>query len=151
MRPPGRMYTYSTHCTFPPLLLIIDIKALARDGFRCVITRTSDETSFESNAERSTELRHNCKSHNNVALDIQTNRILSESTAQSIETCEEGAAANVVCGRWVPGHRSPIILPATLYTWYYCRPEAAWTRRSCSGSRTCWWCPSILEPALVRM
>jgi len=67
-------------------------QALARDGFRCMITGMFDETSLKLSAE----LRRKHESLGGMPITVKTCHILSEST-QGVGTNGERTTGNEVC------------------------------------------------------
>lgn len=91
-------------------------QALARDGFRCVITGFFDATSLQSN----TELQRQKTEQGGVTIPITPCHILNESTTQGTGTNEKGTVVNKVCtiaessisirSHPLPRHIIPLIL-----------------------------------------
>ncbi|KAF9643997.1 hypothetical protein BDM02DRAFT_3122647 [Thelephora ganbajun] len=65
-------------------------KALARDGFRCMITGYFDRRSLKYSAE----LQRMKETLNGISLNIETSHILNESTTQGVGTGEESSVVN---------------------------------------------------------
>ncbi|KAF9646090.1 hypothetical protein BDM02DRAFT_3100445 [Thelephora ganbajun] len=69
-------------------------KALARDGFRCIITGYFDATSLKYNAE----LQREEETVGGLPLDIEASHILSELTARGVGTSEESSVTHYAAG-----------------------------------------------------
>ena len=92
IRPLGRRCVYPVHHTPSNHLLILD-QALARDGFRCVVTGAFDEASMECNPE----LQGWQRRLDALIAVLETSRIVDEPTTQGIGTRERDAMVNRVC------------------------------------------------------
>jgi hypothetical protein len=96
--PLGVRCAYPTHPASSPLTIG---QALARDGFRCMVTGMFDGTSMKTNHE----LRKMCSDLNAFSTTVQASHILNESTMQDIDPAggsEKTTVINKVCAVAVP-------------------------------------------------
>ena len=89
MGPPGVKCAYLTYSV--PFLLIF-CQALARDGFRCMLTGMFDLTSTKKNEE----LAQLCDTMGAFSVVVQTSHILNESTMQDIDPQGGGEKVTVL-------------------------------------------------------
>ena len=92
--PPERRCVSTTPCTIHLLIFCSLLnQALARDGFRCVVTGVFDWPSIKCN----TELKRECLERLNApAVDLTTSHIVNEPKTQGARTGWRGAMVNVV-------------------------------------------------------
>ena len=91
--PPGVRCVYPIYYGFPAHTQ----QALARDGFRCMVTGLFDRTSMR----QSRTLKQSCVDLGAASATVQACHILSESTMQGVDPAgdsENAATVNKVCG-----------------------------------------------------
>lgn len=85
-----------TYCAFSSPTLTLD-QALARDGFRCVLTGMIDKTSLEMNKEL---VRTVQALHDPVISIVDVCHIVNESTMQGVDPSRDGKGDSVVNKVW---------------------------------------------------
>ena len=104
--PPGVRCVYPTYCGFPAHTQ----QALARDGFRCMVTGLFDRTSME----KSPALKQLCVDLGATYTAVHARHILSESTMQGVDPAgdsEKAATVNKVCSIGVSCSLLPPSIP----------------------------------------
>ena len=96
-----RKVRISISCTFSSPTLILD-QALARDGFRCILTGMFDDVSLLANRGLAREAE---ASHNSMMSTVTTCYIVNESTMQDVDP--SGDSGSVVNKVWAIGLLDP--------------------------------------------
>lgn len=130
-------------------LFLMFNQVLARDGYRCMITKLIDESSLDHCAD----LQVIQERDRIDAVTVETAHILNESTVQSTDpagTSEDTAQENKVRFRHVEYSNILTRYPDTICRWCYGHIGVLWIDKICRGFRTTGRCSRALESAFLR-